>query len=193
MEHYGFLLDVNPNDKAFIQLDIDSHKFSCWCKDSLYIQLDGSPSFALLCTLRLWATPANLRRSAGLQAYSGSPLSAENELFVMKWLANHCQYILGKLPTKLENDELLLVIIAKMRDHSSFLKCIDLLPYDEELNSFFQHNGLHKEGVADYSLSNKAKKSLERWRLAVQWRCSHKKMLLNCISYCNSVIAGVSD
>lgn len=193
LEHYGFILVVNPNEKAFIRLDIDSQKFSSWPKEFLYIHPDGSPSFALLCTLRLWATPANLRRSVGHRAYSGSLLSAENELFIMKWLANHCQNILGQLPTTLENDELLVVIIDKMLDYSSYQKCIDLLSSDGELNSFFQDNGLLKEGTADYSLSPKVKKSLERWRLAVQWRCNHKKILLNCVSYCNSLVDRVSS
>ena len=122
LEHYGFLLDANPNDKVFIQLDIDKHKFSSWPNESLYIQCDGSPSFALLCTLRLWAMPVNLRRSVGHRAYSGCLLSAENELFVMKWLADHCQIILGKLPTAVEEDELLLVTIDKMLEHSSYPK-----------------------------------------------------------------------
>ncbi|KAL0396171.1 UNVERIFIED_CONTAM: protein SET DOMAIN GROUP 40 [Sesamum calycinum] len=56
LEHYGFLLQENPNDKAFISLEPEMHSLCSWPKESIYISEDGKPSFALLSTVRLWAT-----------------------------------------------------------------------------------------------------------------------------------------
>ncbi|KAJ6792180.1 protein SET DOMAIN GROUP 40 [Iris pallida] len=193
LEHYGFLLDVNPNDKAFLQLNTDIQTSSCWPKDSLYIQPDGCPSFSLLCSLRLWATPLNLRRAVGHRAYSGSLLSAKNELFVMKWLISHCQDSLRKLPTTIEDDELLLDVIDKLLDHPSHKTCCELLSPEGELSGFLKKNGLQKNETGGCVLPTKANRSLERWRLAVRWRISHKKTLRNCISYCKKQADKVSS
>ncbi|KAG6403332.1 hypothetical protein SASPL_135549 [Salvia splendens] len=47
LEHYGFILQDNPNDKAFISLESEMYSLCSWPKDSLYISQDGKPSFAL--------------------------------------------------------------------------------------------------------------------------------------------------
>ncbi|KAG5247251.1 protein SET DOMAIN GROUP [Salix suchowensis] len=80
LEHYGFLLNENPNDKVFIPLEPSMYSFISWPKVSMYIHQDGKPSFALLSTLRIWATPPNQRRSISHLAYSGSQLSVDNEI-----------------------------------------------------------------------------------------------------------------
>ncbi|CBI27360.3 unnamed protein product, partial [Vitis vinifera] len=142
LEHYGFLLDENPNDKAFIPLEPEVYASSSWPKDSLYIHQNGKPSFALLSALRLWATPASQRRSVGHLVYSGTQLSSENEIFVMEWIAKSCHVVLENLPTSVEEDSLLL--------------------------------------------------SMERWKLAVQWRLRHKRILVDCISRCTEIISSLS-
>ena len=37
LEYYGFLLSENPNEKTFIQLDVDIFSLGTWPRDSLYI------------------------------------------------------------------------------------------------------------------------------------------------------------
>ncbi|PKA48119.1 Protein SET domain group 40 [Apostasia shenzhenica] len=192
LEHYGFLLTSNPNEKAFIHLDTEVSISRAWPKESLHIQPDGKPSFALLCTLRLSATPKKFRRAVGHQAHAGSMISTENELVVMKKLANHCCKVLEELPTTIEQDFSLLIFINKMLESSSCLDCFELESCKEQFHEFLQVNGLHKERIEKSSLTVKTVKSLERWRLAVNWRLSYKNILFNCISYCNMVITELS-
>ncbi|KAH7653573.1 Histone-lysine N-methyltransferase protein [Dioscorea alata] len=185
LEHYGFLLDMNPNDKAFIELDADVCKISSWPKDSLYIQPDGSPSFALLCALRLWATPANHRKAVKHMFYTGSLLSVENELFIMKWLAKKCQQLLGRMLSTIDEDNLLLRCINMMLDQPSCVEGVEACSC-RELESFLQVNCLVNQAT-ESQLSVKAKRSLERFELVIKWRLSHKTMLLNCVSYCQRI------
>lgn len=195
LEHYGFLLNSNPNDKVYIQLSTDIYTSSSCSKDSLYIQPDGSPSFALLCTLRLWATPVNLRRTFGGQAYAGSMLSNKNELFVMKWVAEHCKNILRAMATSPEDDELLLVVIDKMLDDSSYPMYTGLLSLEREVSGFFQANGLQlqKESMSGSPLSPRVMRSLQRWKLAVEWRLSQKRTLVSSVYRCNKMVNLLSD
>ena len=116
LEHYGFLLDDNPNDMAFIPLEPDMYTLCSWPKELLYIDQDGKPSFALLSAMRLWATPPNKRRSVGHLAYSGKQISVENEITVMGWIAKKCQDMLQNLRTSIEQDKLLLSSICKIED-----------------------------------------------------------------------------
>lgn len=174
-------------------MDTDICTSSTWPVDSLYIQPNGRPSFALLCALRLCATPAKYRRAVGCQVYAGSLLSVENELSVMKWLAKRCHDILEKLPTRAEDDGLLLIVIEKILSNPSCLKCVELQCCKQELKSFLEVHGLQIEGIGVSQLPLKAKKSLERWKLAVKWRFGYKKMLISCISYCTNTIEGLSS
>ncbi|CAM8929525.1 unnamed protein product [Rhodiola kirilowii] len=87
LEHYGFLLRSNPNDKVFVSLTPDMNSCTSWSKDLLCIDHSGKPSFALLSALRLWATPPNQRKSVSHLAYSGLRHSRQNEIIVMKWLS----------------------------------------------------------------------------------------------------------
>ncbi|KAG0454023.1 hypothetical protein HPP92_025327 [Vanilla planifolia] len=173
LEHYGFFLLSNPNDKAFLPLhmNINTSK-SRPMKDAVYIQPDGKPSFALLCALRLWATPFNNRRAVGHLAYAGSFLSNENELLVMRKLAKHCSKVLEELPTTVENDASLLVIINKMLESGSHLGCLQLAFCRDEVVGFMQANGLKMESSAESLPTAKFMRSLERWRLSVNWRFS---------------------
>lgn len=58
-----------------------------------------------------------------------------------------------------------------------------------EIQAFLEVNDLqNKEGGAELPSPRKIKRSIERWKLAVQWRLSYKKVLVNCISYCAETI-----
>lgn len=193
LEHYGFLLNPNPNDRAFIQLDTDIHSSNSWPCDTLYIEEDGKPSFALLSALRLWATPTSLRRAVGHLAYSGSLLSTANEISVMKWMLKKCQDLLGTMPTTTEDDSLLLHDIEKMQSCGAHEVGVEMLACEGELIAFFDANGMSKGDVAEFPLTGKARRSMERWNLAVQWRFRYKKNLLDCISYCSEMINHLSQ
>ncbi|KAK9285356.1 hypothetical protein L1049_024547 [Liquidambar formosana] len=195
LEHYGFLLNENPNDKVYIPLEPDIYSSSSWPKDSLYIHQNGKPSFALLSALRLCATPPNQRRSVGHLAYSGSQLSTENEVFVMEWIAKKCHFILENLPTTVEEDSLLLLTIDKMHDLHNPIKFEDMPSASrQEVCTFLEANGLQGGGCgAELLLSRKILRSMDRWKLAVQWRLSFKKILVDCIYYCTEIIHSISS
>lgn len=194
LEHYGFLLNENPNDKVFIPLEPEIFSSSSWAMESFYIHQSGKPSFALLSALRLWATPPNKRRSLGHLAYSGSVLSTENEINVMKWIAKQCDVILKNLPTSIEEDRLLLSSIDEIQDLHSLLELRKVLsPSGDEIWAFLEANNLQdvKSG-SNLLLSRKIKMSMDRWKLAVQWRLRYKKIILDCISYCTQIINSLS-
>ena len=193
LEHYGFLLDENPNDKAFIPLEPEVYACSSLPKDSLYIHQNGKLSFALLSALRLWATPPSQRRSVGHLVYSGTQVSAENEIFVMEWIAKSCCAVLGNLPTSVEEDSLLLCAIAKMQDPNVPMEAGNALSScGVEFSAFLEAHDLKIEDRnAGLILSEKARRWMERWRLAVQWRLRHKRTLVDCISHCNEIISSL--
>ncbi|KAF9624734.1 hypothetical protein IFM89_013272 [Coptis chinensis] len=193
LEHYGFHLNVNPNEKAFLPLESDIHSNS-WPKDSLYIQWDGRPSFALLSALRLWATPQNQRKSITHLAYSGLQLSAENEIVVMKWLVTNCNTFLDRLPSSIEQDVLLLDSIDSMYDCPVHEVEQILLACGDELGAFFEGNKMQKKcNALKFPLSMKARRSIERWKLAVQWRLRYKQILVSCVSDCEEIIKNISS
>ncbi|CAA7391179.1 unnamed protein product [Spirodela intermedia] len=194
LEHYGFLLSLNPNDKAFIPLDPGMKTSSTWPRDAAYVQGDGRPSFALLSTLRLWATPHHLRRMVGRRAYSGLQLSVENEASVMKWLTNKCQAVLDELPTGPAEDSSTMGMVDRMQECSSWEDCVGLVQSSGgEIREFLLANGLEEDGVAGSPLPGKVKRSMRRFRLALQWRLCYKKALLQCISYCRDTIDTISS
>lgn len=194
LEHYGFLLDENPNDKAFIPLEPEVYASSSWPKDSLYIHQNGKPSFALLSALRLWATPASQRRSVGHLVYSGTQLSSENEIFVMEWIAKSCHVVLENLPTSVEEDSLLLCALDKMQDPDLPMEVGNALRSSGvEFSAFLEAHDLKiGDGNVGLLLSEKARRSMERWKLAVQWRLRHKRILVDCISRCTEIISSLS-
>lgn len=184
LEHYGFLLDDNPNDKAFIPLEPDMYKLCSWPKELLYIDEEGKPSFALLSAMRLWATPPNKRRSVGHLAYSGKQISVKNEIAVMGWIAKKCQDMFQNLRTSIEQDELLQSSIGKIED--IFLPMeLEKLPSicSIELRAFLEsHELTNEEDFNNLHIPRKARRSISRWILAVQWRLSYKRKLLYCIA-----------
>lgn len=191
LEHYGFLLDRNPNDKAFIPLEPEIYSLCSWPKGSLYIHQEGKPSFALLSALRLWVTPLNQRRSVGHLIYSGSQLSAENEIIVMEWLANNCQVILKNFSTSIEEDKLLLCTIDRMQNCDTPMDLETILStVGGEARTFLETKGL-TDGESRLKLfqSRQIWRCVDRWKLAVQWRLGFKTILANGISYCNKVIS----
>ncbi|KAK1578479.1 hypothetical protein Q3G72_030550 [Acer saccharum] len=195
LEHYGFLLNENPNDKVFVSLDPGMYSSSSWPKESQYIHGNGKPSFALLSSLRLWATPPHQRRSVGYLAYSGCQLSADNEMSVMKWISNKCNAILKNLPTSIYEDILLLSTINKIQDFNTLNKLEKVSSaFGSEICKFLEANGLQngKNGGV-LSLSVKSKLSIGRWKLAVQWRLRYKRTLVDCISYCEEIISSLSS
>lgn len=192
LEHYGFLLDENPNDKVFIPLEPEVYASSSWLKDSMYIHQNGKPSFALLSALRLWATPRSLRRSVGHLVYSGTQLSAENEIFVMGWIAKSCHAVLENLPTTVEADSLLLSSIDKIQDPNIPVEAVR--SSGTEFSSFLEANDLKiGDSGGGLILSEKARRSMERWKLAVQWRLRYKRILVDCVFHCNEIISCLSS
>ncbi|KAK7300619.1 hypothetical protein RJT34_11467 [Clitoria ternatea] len=190
LEHYGFLLPENPNDKIFIPLEPAIYSSTSWSKESLYIHHNGKPSFALLAALRLWATPQNKRRSVGHLAYSGSPLSADNEILIMKWLSKTCNAVLKNLPTSIDEDTMLLSAMDNSQDLFTLMETTKLMTSKHEIYSFLEaHNNMKDvNSFANILLSRKAKRSMDRWKLAIQWRVRYKKVLVDCISYCNEML-----
>lgn len=186
LEHYGFMLNENPNEKVFIPLEPEMYSSNTWPKESMYIHGNGKPSFALLSALRILTTPQNLRRSLAHLAYSGSQLSPENEILVAKRISENCNALLKGLPTSSEEDSLVLDSIDKLQD-SELGKM--LASSSDEIRSFFRAHCLRDgdSGVGPLS-SAKVKLAMDRWRLAIQWRLRYKQILIKCISYCSEVI-----
>lgn len=191
LEHYGFLLNENPNDKVFISLEPGMYSCCSWPHESQYIDQNGKPSFALLSALRLWMTPANQRRSVGHLAYSGHQLSVDNEISVMKWISNTCCVMLNNLPTSKEEDVLLLRAIDKIQDINTAMELKKVLSvFGGEVPTILENycNVQSRQTGAKLSLSRKTKLSIQRWKLAIQWRLGYKKTLADCISYCDYTV-----
>lgn len=190
LEHYGFLLNENPNDKVFISLEPGMYSCCSWSRESQYIDQNGKPSFALLSALRLWMTPVNQRRSVGHLAYSGHQLSVDNEISVMKWLSNNCLCMLNSLPTSKEEDASLLCAIDKIQDIYTAMELKKVLSdFGGEVCTFLENYDVQcRQRGAKLSLSRKTKLSMQRWKLAIQWRLRYKKTLADCISYCDYTV-----
>ncbi|KAG5052888.1 hypothetical protein JHK87_005086 [Glycine soja] len=149
VEHYGFLLQENPNDKVFIPLEPAVYSSTSWSKESLYVHHNGKPSYALLAALRLWATPQNKRRSVGHLVHSGSQLSADNEIFIMKWLSKTCDAVLKNLPTSIEEDTLLLNAMDNSQDFSTFIEITKLICPMEAQKLVFIRSSRRKKDKRD--------------------------------------------
>ncbi|XP_006657681.2 protein SET DOMAIN GROUP 40 [Oryza brachyantha] len=192
LEHYGFLLGENPNEKIYIPLDLDLCTIGTWPRDSLYILPNGHPSFALLCALRLWTTPTNRRKAVSHQIYSGSLLSIENELEIMKWLVKKCEETLQQLPTTIEFDENLFALLCKLQNSTSCMLERDQSIFEKEFAAFFRFHSFELDRSMYSKLPFRLIRSLERWGLAVQWRCSYKRTLTKCIAHCKSLVHELS-
>lgn len=194
LEHYGFILNENPNDKVFVPLEPEIYSSCSWPKESLYIHQSGKPSFALLSALRLWATPANQRRSVGHLAYSGRQLSIENEIFIMRWISKKCNSILKNLPTSFEEDSMLLSAIDKIQNLHAPLELADVSATSaDEICAFKANVVKNGERGSETLVSRKTMRSREIWRLAVEWRLSYKKILVDCIFLCDEILRCMSS
>lgn len=191
LEHYGFLLDENPNEKTYIQLDSELCTMGAWPKDSLYIHPNGHPSFALLCALRLWTTPTNRRKSFSHQIYSGSMLSVENELEVMKRLGSKCVLTLQQLPTTAELDGRLIHFLRNLQNSTHWRVDVEQSSFGQEFAAFLRFHSVDLDCTHN-QLPVRLLRSLERWELAVRWRCSYKIALTKCVVYCKRLINELS-
>lgn len=184
LEHYGFILQENPNDKAFITLETEMYSLCSWPNDSLYISVDGKPSFALLSTIRLWATPVSKRRSVKHIAYSGQLISIENEVAVMEWTAKRCEVVLSSCSTSTDEDMQLLHIIQKIEDcNGEAESSYSSLALRDEVRAF-----LESYTVGAGKLPAKTRRAISRWKLGVEWRQRYKRILSDCISHCSKTL-----
>lgn len=190
LEHYGFLLDTNPNEKAFIPLEPEIYSSCSWPKDSLFIHQNGIPSFALLSTLRLWLTPPSDRRSVARLIYSGLQLSSKNEMIVMRWIMKNCRVVLENVPTSIEEDNLLVLTINKMQDLGTLHHLESAMSsFEGEARVFLESKGLvNKETKLLLETKQQIRRCLDQWRLAVQWRLQYKRTVADCIKYCAQVL-----
>lgn len=189
LEFYGFLLGENPNDKVYVPLETSVYSSSSFPRDLMYIHQNGKPSFALLCTLRLWATPPSKRRSLGHLAYTGAQLSSENEMIVMGLILEKSMAILRSLPTSLEDDSHILSGVEKIRGPNTHAELHGLISeLGGDSHAFLESSGLRDSSESTQYLSCKIKRFWYRWKLAVGWRHRYKKTLLDCVSYCTGRI-----
>ncbi|CAH8320190.1 unnamed protein product [Eruca vesicaria subsp. sativa] len=189
LEHYGFTLEDNSNDKVFIPLETSLYSLaSSWPKDSLYIHQDGRPSYALVSTLRQWLIPQSQRDKSVMRlVYAGSQISVKNEIMVMKWVSEKCASVLKDLPTSVQEDIVLLQDIDKLQDPELRLEQREVEALGSEVRAFLDVNHLINGGF-----SGKINRIMSKWRLSVQWRLRYKRTLADCISYCNDKINHLS-
>ncbi|CAN1305964.1 Protein SET DOMAIN GROUP 40 [Linum perenne] len=191
LEHYGFLLPQNPNDKAFIPLEPIIHSLTSWPQDSLHIDRDGRPSFSLLSALRFHLTPPHQRKSISHLVYSGSQISQDNEIAAMQWLSKKCHEILVTLPTTMEEDEVVLDVIDRIQS----LKCpveVEKLvcSLSDEVCGLM---GEEEDGSCEILMAlSRSKNGLGKLRLGVEWRRGYKRMLVDCVCFCDQVIKEIN-
>lgn len=183
LEHYGFLLQENPNDKAFISLEPEMNSLCSFPRDSLYISHYGRPSFTILSTLRLWATPFSKRRSVKHITYSGNQLSNENEVAVMQWIAYKCRALLSCCTTSIDEDAALLQIIDKIQDYN-WEEESSSPAVRNEIRAFLERNRV----MSREQFSAKTRRCMYKWKLAVEWRHRYKRILNDCILYCSRLL-----
>jgi hypothetical protein len=117
LEHYGFLLLKNPNDKLLFRFS-GLHELGLVSPGgpqndlkNLYIDFDGHPSFSLLAVLRLRAAPTTTRKSHGHLALSGLQISPENDATVYQWLKVECEKLIASFLTSTDDDCMLLKLL----------------------------------------------------------------------------------
>lgn len=216
LEHYGFLLPFNPNDKVHIELPT-ADEFNPGAVRpppeadllmNLFIDYEGKPSFSLLSNLRLRAAPATLLKSRHHLALAGQQISPESDKAVFRWLKSKCEKMLTSCPTSFDVDELLLAVIDSHPSVAEIQKLLtvykeDFLPSPTEnlellnapehlqpviLNELesFIASAPHTETSSTPSWPSDLR--LERWRLAIQWRLGYKKIVRRSISHCSRML-----
>lgn len=216
LEHYGFLLPFNPNDKVHIDLpgvDDLNPGASRACQEAvspkdLYIDHEGKPSFSLLSNLRLRAAPASLLKTRRHVALAGQQISPESDKVLFQWLKTKCQTVLTSCSTSFQADELLLKIIVAHPSMVEIRKFLAGCKEDTTSTSIsidiFSNAPEHLQRVitnevesfiasvfhSDTSSTPSSQEDLrlERWRLAIEWRLGFKKIVMSCISRCSRVV-----
>lgn len=96
LEHYGFAIDDNPNDRVLLSptagiaraaeaaaetpsAGVDGDGGGADADSKHFLRRDGRPSWHLLASLRLAALTKEQRRKLGHTVASGAPVSDENE------------------------------------------------------------------------------------------------------------------
>lgn len=149
-----------------------------------------------MCALRLWATPVSCRKSCMQLVISGSQISVQNELQVLNWLAKRCYETLWDLPTTIKDDKILVTGIDKFQNGTAWMDFSDFGPVLQELKNFFEEHNLKFEDSKNLVLDEmpiRVRKSLERWRLAIEWRLGYKNMIYKCFCYCKEKIDELSS
>jgi Rubisco LSMT substrate-binding len=126
---------------------------------------------------------------------SGSQISVQNELHVLNWLAKRCYDILQDLPTTIKDDKILVSGIDKFQK-GTCMDFSDFGPALQELKNFCEDHNLEFEDSKTFVLDEmpiRVRKSLERWRLAVEWRLGYKNMLFKCFCCCKEKIDELSS
>ena len=213
LEHYGFLLPFNPNDKVHIDLpsvdELNPGALKVFQKavspKNLYIDYEGKPSFSLLSNLRQRAAPASLLKSRRHLALAGQQISPESDEVLFRWLKTKCQTMLASCSTSFEADELLLKVIDAHPSMMEMRKFLAGWKEDTTSPSTSSHKSIdapeHLERVVTREVENfiasvshlntlstsssQEDLRLERWRLAVEWRLGFKKILMSCILRCS--------
>jgi hypothetical protein len=216
LEHYGFLLPFNPNDKVHIDLpsvnELNPGAFRV-CQEAvspkdLYIDYEGKPSFSLLSNLRLRAAPASLLKTRRHLALAGQQISPESDKVLFQWLKTKCQTMLRSCSTSFQADELLLQIVNAHPSMVVIRKFLASCKEDTTSPSISSEKWFnapeHLQQVITHevesfiaSVFNSDTSSipawqedlrLERWRLAIEWRIGFKKIVMTCISRCNILL-----
>jgi hypothetical protein len=95
------------------------------------------------------------------------------------------------MPSSIEDDTLLVNALDSTisQDFITFTKIAKLMSSRDEVYTFLEaHNITDALSFSEMILSKKVRSSMERWKLAVLWRLRYKKVLVDCISYCNRVL-----
>jgi hypothetical protein len=59
----------------------------------------------------------------------------------------------------------------------------------DEVYTFLEaHNMTDELSFSDIISSIKTRRAMDRWKLAVLWRLQYKRVLVDCISYCNGML-----
>lgn len=164
LEHYGFLLPFNPNDKVQVSLPSAEELNGSFTQEapvaskSLFIDYEGKPSFSLLSNLRLRAAPASLLKTRRHLALAGQQISPDSDRVVFQWLKARAQTMLADCATSSHADELLLEFLnthhsmVEVRDYKNLLLHSPLCII-KEVERFIE------------SVSSQEELRLERWSL----------------------------